>query len=70
MFTTNGLIENLEISIKNLKSASMLNKPKFAEQCVTDALVCIKEISLNQNKQTQGLVDLHKRLDAHIKTGK
>ena len=70
MFTTEELIESLEISIENLKSASMLAKPALAEQCVTDALVCIKKIAATQNMQTKALVDLNKRLDTHIKTGK
>lgn len=64
------MIENLEKSIESLKSASMLNKPKLAEQCVSEALVCIKQINATQAQQTKALVDLNKRLAEHVKTGK
>lgn len=70
MFTTNEQIENLEISIEALKSASIMSKPKYAEKCVTDALTCIKQISATQKQQTAALVDLNKRLSDHIKTGR
>lgn len=70
MFTLNENIESLESSIKTLKNASMLNKPKLAEQCVSEALVCIKQISTTQSQQTKALVDLNKRLAEHVKTGK
>lgn len=70
MLSTDELIETLEISIKNLKAASMMAKPKHAEQCVTDALTCIKQIAATQKQQTAALVDLNKRLSDHIKTGR
>lgn len=70
MFNTNELIETLEISIINLKAASMMSKPKHAEQCITDALTCLKQIVATQTQQTAALVDLNKRLSDHIKTGR
>jgi hypothetical protein len=70
MFTTNEQIESLEISIKALKNASMMSKPKLAETCVTEAMVCIKKIAQTQAQQTKALVDLNKRLNEHVKTGK
>lgn len=70
MFSTDEQIETLEISILNLKAASMMSKPKHAEQCVTDALTCIKQIAATQRQQMAALVDLNKRLSAHVKTGR
>ncbi len=70
MFTANEMIENLESSIGALKSGSMISKPKLAEQCVSDALVCIKQMATTQAQQTKALVDLNKRLADHVKTGK
>lgn len=70
MFTTKELIQDLEISIKALKNGSMLNKPKLAEACVENAMVCIKRIEDVQEKQTRALMDLNKRMAEHVKTGK
>lgn len=63
-------IKTLENSIIKLKNASMMGKPRLAEYCVNDALLCIKQIAATQKQQTAALVDLNKRLSDHIKTGR
>lgn len=70
MLTTNELIVSLENDIESLKKASMMSKPKKAEECVSSALICIKRINETQTQLVKGLVDLNARLNEHVKTGK
>jgi hypothetical protein len=70
MFTTNELIETLDIELHALKAASMMSKPKKAEQCVNTLLEIIKGQNKTIQAQTGALLDVNNRLNLHIKTGK
>jgi hypothetical protein len=69
MITLNYVIKELELSIAELKTAPMLGKPKIAERCVSDILVCLKHISDKQARISPALLDLHNRVTALEKKG-
>lgn len=63
MITDNDLIESLEINLALLKGASMLSKPKMAEQCVNDLLIIIKRQNDTIRNQTRALVEIKGDID-------
>jgi hypothetical protein len=69
VFTNDEMIERLEISIANAKSANMLQKHKLIEHCVDELLCVVKLLNQTNKLQTQALFEIKQDIDKFKKRG-